>query len=62
MHRKKRSGPGRPPGKKFPEATAVRLERGICGAIDRLLAAEEVRADFIRQAVAREIKRRQHVN
>jgi hypothetical protein len=45
--------------KRFVESLTVRFVPGTFDRIDPLLQADEVRADFIRVAIEREIRRRE---
>jgi metal-responsive CopG/Arc/MetJ family transcriptional regulator len=51
---------GRPPGRAFPEVISVPLADDMVEEIERVLKHEpsQTRLDFIREAIARELKRR----
>ena len=48
---------GRPP--LYGKSILIRLAKSVSGRIDKVLLAEEKRADFIRSAIEREVKRRE---
>jgi len=46
------------PPKLYPVRTLVLLAQGVLEAVDRALSKDETRQDFIRAAIAAELKRR----
>jgi hypothetical protein len=55
-HRKNKAGAGRP--KLYGTRIVLPLPDGILAAIDAALEPEEIRLDFIRNAIKRELKQR----